>query len=61
MATLTALLALGWARLDALVDPSVLALFVLGQLFVVTRISLRLATLAGRYALYNRAAGRDQA
>ncbi len=61
MATLTALLALGWARLDALVDPSVLALFVLGQFFVATRISLRLATLAGRFALYNRAAGRDEA
>jgi hypothetical protein len=60
MATLTALLALGWARLDALVDPSLLALVLLGQLFVVTRIGLRLATLAGRYALYNRAAGRDQ-
>jgi hypothetical protein len=59
LAALVALLALGWARLDALAEPSLLALLALGQVFVVTRVSVRLAALAGRYALYTRAAGRN--
>lgn len=58
MALLTALLALGWARLDALVSSSLVGLLVVGQLFVATRVACGLATLAGRYALFTRAAGR---
>jgi hypothetical protein len=57
MATLVALLALGWARGDALAEPIFPAVVVLGQLVVAARIGLKLATLAGRYALFTRASG----
>jgi hypothetical protein len=58
MALLTTLLALGWARVDAVVDRSLIGLFLVSQLVVATRVAFGLATLAGRYALFTKAAGR---